>query len=161
MAQKLGIFGYFSLNLHNFCIISHQMIKKCAQKAYLVNCLLNCKKNQIWNSLIHHTDKNGYFGTFWRLLTTFGIENGSMITLLIFSCLNFAKTMCNVEVDITKLKITALYGHFSQFENFLVRYCRQKISILPFFNHIWTHLPGVNGNWLELFMTCTKICQGL
>ena len=53
--------------------------------------------------------KNGYFGTFWLLLTTFGIENGSMITLLIFGCLNFAKTMCNIEVDIAKLKITKPY----------------------------------------------------
>ena len=49
---------------------------------------------------------NDNFGTFWLLLTTFGIENGSLTTLLIFSDWKFAKTMCNVEVGIIKLKIT-------------------------------------------------------
>ena len=53
------------------------------------------------------------------------------------------------------------YGHFSHFENLLVRYPHQNISKLAFFNHIWTHLPGVNGNPLVVFMTCTNICQGL
>ena len=110
MAQKLGIFGYFALYLHNFCIFSHQMIKKCAQKAYLVICFLNCKKDQIWNSLIHHTDKNGYFGTFWRLLTTFGIENGSMITLPFFGDLKYAENIYHVRVHIIKLKIK--YTHW-------------------------------------------------
>ena len=49
--------------------------------------------------------ENSKFGYFWHFLATFGIENGSMITLLIFGDLKFAKTMCNVEVDIIKLKI--------------------------------------------------------
>ena len=52
-------------------------------------------------------------------------------------------------------------GHFSHFENLLVRYPNQNISKLAFFNHIWTHLPWVNGNPLVLSMTCTKISQGL
>ena len=46
------------------------------------------------------------FGYFWHFLATFGIENGSMITLLIFGDWEFANTMCNIEVDILKLKIT-------------------------------------------------------
>ena len=32
---------------------------------------------------------------------------------------------------------------------------------MAFFNHIWTHLLGVYGNPLEVFMTCTNICQVL
>ena len=146
MAQKLGIFGYFALYLHNFCIFSHQMIKKCAQKAYLVICFLNCKKDQIWNSLIHHTDKNGYFGTFWRLLTTFGIENGSMITLLISSCLNFAKTMCNVEVDIIKLKIIWPLWSFFTFWKFL-----SEVLLPKNFNFVifQSHMDPPTWGWWE------------
>ena len=54
-----------------------------------------------------------------------------------------------------------LYGGVLVFENFLVRYPGQNISKSSFFNHIWTHLPGVNGNPLEVFVSCTKISQGL
>ena len=49
---------------------------------------------------------SSYFGYFCHFLATFGIENVSMITLLIFWYLKFAETMYNVEVDIIKLKIT-------------------------------------------------------
>ena len=50
--------------------------------------------------------KNYYFGTFWPILTTFGIENGSMITLVTFGYLKFAEIMYDIEVDIIKRKIT-------------------------------------------------------
>ena len=42
-----------------------------------------------------------------------------------------------------------------------MRYPGQNISILAFFNHIWSILLGVNGNPLVVFMTCTNICQVL
>ena len=64
-----------------------------------------CKKSNLEILDIPYNEID-YFGTFWLLLTTFGIENGSMITLLIFGDWTFAKTMCNIEVDILKLKIT-------------------------------------------------------
>ena len=50
---------------------------------------------------------------------------------------------------------------FLVFENLLVRYLGQKFSKLSFFNHIWSHLPGVNGFLLEPFMTCNNFCHPL
>ena len=46
--------------------------------------------------------KSGYL---WPLLATFGIENGSMITLPIFDDLKSAKNMCHIRKPILKLKI--------------------------------------------------------
>ena len=46
------------------------------------------------------------FGYFWHFLATFGIENGSTITLLIFGDLKVNKTMYNIWIDIPKLKLT-------------------------------------------------------
>ena len=47
------------------------------------------------------------------------------------------------------------------FENSLVYPPGQNISKSSFFNHIWTHLPGVNGFLLEPFMTCNVISRSL
>ena len=41
--------------------------------------------------------------SFWPFLATFGIENGSMITLAIFGDLKFAKNMCHISIHIIKL----------------------------------------------------------
>ena len=47
------------------------------------------------------------------------------------------------------------------FENLLVRYCRQNIFILALNEAFGCVLTWVNGNWLELFMTCNNFSQGL
>ena len=56
----------------------------------------------------HHFDsinlKFAKIGTFWPFLATFGIENGSMITLAIFGDLKFAKNKCHIGIHIIKLK---------------------------------------------------------
>ena len=44
-------------------------------------------------------------GSFWPFLATFGIENGSMITLPIFDDLKSAKNMYNIREPNIKLKI--------------------------------------------------------
>ena len=59
--------------------------------------------------------ENLKFGYFWHFLATFGIENGSMITLPIFGVFKFAKIMYDVRVDIMKLKITWPLGAFFTF----------------------------------------------
>ena len=70
-----------------------------------------------------------------------------------------------IEIDTKMLEKTVLkwgpIGTVLVFENLLVRYPGQKILKTPFFIHIWSHLPGVNGKPLVLFITCTKISQGL
>ena len=75
------------------------------------------------------------------------------------------KNMCCIKVHTKEYKIIELkwvpLGAVLVFENFIVRYPGQNISISSFFNHIWTHLPPVNGNPLELFMSCNNISQGL
>ena len=86
------LFAYFSIRTP----------KIAAQNINPIICTRNCVKKLIENCLVHLAVKSGYF---WHFLATFGIENGFMITLLIFGDLKFAKTMCNVEVDIIKLKI--------------------------------------------------------
>ena len=56
-----------------------------------------------------------YFGYFWHSLATFGIENGSMITLPTFGVFEFAIIMYDVWEDIIKLKITWPLGSFFTF----------------------------------------------
>ena len=70
-----------------------------------------------------------------------------------------------IETNTKMFEITVpIWGPMSAFlvfENLLVRYLGQKFSKLSFFNHIWSHLPGVNGFLLEPFMTCNNFCHSL
>ena len=104
-------------------------------------------------------------GVFWHFLAIFRVENGQQITLLVFDILFFTQMLYIIEVDTKMLKIIVLkWGHIGTvlvFENLLVRYLGQKFSKLSFFNHIWSHLPGVNGFLLEPFMTCNNFCHSL
>ena len=112
--------------------------------------------------ILLHTSQNG---DFWHFLAIFRVENGSQITSLVSDTLFFTQMLFIIEVSTKMLIIFVLkWGHMGTvlvFENLLVRYPSQIFLKMPFFNHIWTHLPGVNGNPLVVFMTCTKISQGL
>ena len=59
-------------------------------------------RESITVSIISDISKFGYF---WPFLATFGIEIGSMITLLTLDDLKFAENMCHVCETIMKLKI--------------------------------------------------------
>ena len=50
------------------------------------------------------------YGYFFHFLATFGIENGSMITLPFFGDLKYAENIYHVRVHIIKLKIK--YTHW-------------------------------------------------
>ena len=58
------------------------------------------------SSTVPSISENSKFGYFWHFLATFGIENGFMITLLIFGDLKYAENMCHGRVHLMKLKIT-------------------------------------------------------
>ena len=106
-----------------------------------------------------------YNGDFWHFLAIFRVENGPQITLLVFGTLFFTQMLFIIEVSTKMLEIFVLkWGHMGTvlvFENLLVRYPSQIFLKMPFFNHIWTHLPGVNGFLLEPFMTCNNFCHSL
>ena len=106
-----------------------------------------------------------YYGDFWHFLAIFRVENGPQITLLVFGTLFFTQMLFIIEVSTKMLIIFVLkWGHMGTvlvFENLLVRYPSQIFLKMPFFNHIWTHLPGVNGFLLEPFMTCNNFCHPL
>ena len=53
--------------------------------------------------------ENLKFGYFWHFLATFGIENGSMITLPIFGDLKFAKNIYHVRERIEKIKTSCTH----------------------------------------------------
>ena len=106
-----------------------------------------------------------YNGDFWHFLAIFRVENGPQITLLVYDTLFFTQMLFIIEVSTKMLTIFVLkWGHMGTvlvFENLLVRYPSQIFLKMPFFNHIWTHLPGVNGFLLEPFMTCNNFSHSL
>ena len=104
-------------------------------------------------------------GYFWHFLAIFRIENGPEITLLVFDILFFTQMLYIIELNIKMLEIIVLkwgqMGTVLVFENLLVRYPSHFFLKMPFFNHIWSHLTGVNGFLLEPFMTCNNFCHPL
>ena len=104
-------------------------------------------------------------GDFWHFLAIFRVENGPEITLLVFDILFFTQMLYIIELNTKMLEIIMLkwgqMGTVLVFENLLVRYPSHFFLKMPFFNPIWTHLPGVNGFLLEPFMTCNVISRSL
>ena len=109
--------------------------------------------------------KNAYYGDFLHFLAIFRVENGPEITLLVFDILFFTQMLYIIELNTKMLEIIVLkwgqMGTVLVFENLLVRYPSHFFLKMPFFNHIWSHLTGVNGFLLEPFMTCNNFCHSL
>ena len=109
--------------------------------------------------------ENAYNGDFWHFLAIFRVENCPEITLLVFDILFFTQMLYIIELNTKMLEIIVLkwgqMGTVLVFENLLVRYPSHFFLKMPFFNHIWSHLTGVNGFLLEPFMTCNNFCHPL
>ena len=119
-------------------------------KAQILN-LLKCAIDQT-----SHKTPN-FLGKILYIFSVVVYNNLSLVTIYLILCCIKIHTK-EFETNVLQL---GFMGGVLVFENFLVRYCGQNISKSSFFNHIWTHLPGVNGFLLEPFMTCNNFSHPL